>query len=178
MTVSSPKKPGLPSTTHPQFNDKVKETLERIMGRRGSKTGTQSSITDPEWFVVSDYANTWTAYTTGDYGVGAEYAKIGGFVHLRGTVQNGADNELVFTLPEGFRPNKVHEFYNSTLGERTSWEVRVNGEVWTDNIGPSGLATFDGSLFWLGTNETPDAHQDLWTRMNNAINSLVRQIED
>lgn len=52
-----------------------------------------------------------------------------GWVHLRGIVQNTAEEPLLFTLPEGYRPKKNEDFFIGTNTTTVSIQVTSTGEV-------------------------------------------------
>jgi hypothetical protein len=84
------------------------------------------------WHVVGEsgepaFQNGWT--NEPGYHEAAFLRDPMGFVHIRGVVQSGTDNATIFTLPEGYRPNKFMYFAVLDSAGFSAIEVGDDGNV-------------------------------------------------
>lgn len=104
--------------------------------------------TDSGWIHVTDYNEQFTKYSAG---TGAWYRKWGKVVQVVGQVKTteSISSGIIFTLPNGFRPN-VQSF---TIGQGSGvnkWlvNVGVNGDVTAERYGTSSQVNITTSN-WL-----------------------------
>lgn len=75
------------------------------------------------------------------------YKDVGGVVHLRGLVKNGANGSTIFTLPEGYKPSKEHLFIVATYNQRSGRvDVMTDGKVLARDVSPDWVS-LDGISF-------------------------------
>jgi hypothetical protein len=70
-----------------------------------------------------------------------------GFVHLKGTVENGTFGVDVFVLPAGYRP--AENLFTPVAAERNAY-IYANGDVQVVQLGSNTTAGFDGISFKAG----------------------------
>jgi len=85
---------------------------------------TLKEVTNQENRTPVIYAKGWK--DSGEY-EGASYSKVNGRVFIDGVVSGGSD--VMFTLPEGYRPSKPLLFAVQAGANPGLIEIRVNGEV-------------------------------------------------
>ncbi|MGH3022310.1 MAG: hypothetical protein ACRDNI_01520 [Gaiellaceae bacterium] len=90
------------------------------------------------WGNVAPNASTTAAFYRDPFGV----------VHLKGTLGGGASGTIIFTLPTGLRPTKIHCM--PTVGDARFVCVYADGSV-EHSLGATGFLTLDGMTFRAGT---------------------------
>lgn len=75
------------------------------------------------------FANSWVAFGTSD-DIPGFYKDAWGIVHITGTVKSGTLNTTIFTLPAGYRPQRICNF-----------NVVCNGAFGQVTISPTGTVT-------------------------------------
>jgi hypothetical protein len=92
---------------------------------------TGSKIAATKFSAVTGFTNGWGPGSVAAPQFGTDPL---GFVHLRGTVAGGTDNQAAFTLPAGSRPAAIRDFA-TTSGFSIECTIEVN---------PSGAVTSTG----------------------------------
>jgi len=94
--------------------------------------------------------NSWVAYNT-TYN-SAQYMIDGnGFVHIRGLLKNGsAADAVMFTLPDGYRPEKRELFISYSAAGATRLDVFSTGAVQAVTNGSTSWTSIDGLIFYGG----------------------------
>ncbi|MEE9430690.1 MAG: hypothetical protein V3V16_06585 [Melioribacteraceae bacterium] len=99
-----------------------------------------------EYWTAPSLLNSWTNYNAG-FNPTAYFKDSNGIVHLRGMIKSGASGTVIFTLPNGYRP-QYHEVH-STISFGTNaarWDILANGDV-KMIVGSSSYFSLDGITF-------------------------------
>ncbi len=94
-------------------------------------------LTPEAWTNVSSFSNSWVNYG-GSFEV-ARYRKMpDGTVHIQGLVKSGTVGATIFTLPTGYRPDKLLIFPAHTNSGHGRMDISSTGEV-RANSGGNGF---------------------------------------
>jgi len=125
------------------------------------------------------YQNSWHAFG-GVYGPPRYWIDVDGWVHFAGHIAGGTASGVMWTMPEGLRPNSLKRFVisRSVTTSASSWALLVNpnGNVSLENKSlPAGInlnvglndiryMAEDGLADWERNHEwTPFIYTDEWT---------------
>lgn len=126
----------------PVKGDKV---LIVSIGDTGANLIILGSISGKREWITPAYQNSWTRYEA-SWNQAGYYRDSAGVVHLKGMVKDGAMNQAIFTLPEGFRPaNRMLIGTHSSPGVGRV-DVGSDGRV-IPVIGNNSWFTLDGISF-------------------------------
>jgi len=149
-----------PSTILPQTNDPQEiqkgnlDLLAKINEVASSVPTLPTSIADTSWHLVGAvgepaFQNSWVWFGAGN-SVPA-FRKDGfGFVHLKGSVKNGTNGSVIFTLPAGYRPLEQIAVPSLYFVASTVYWVTINPDgtvVHKSGGGPNTGTWFDGITF-------------------------------
>ena len=105
----------------------------------------QPKIYDSGW-IYPTLENGWEAY---DDGRPFKYRKIGEVVYLQGSVKNGTNKGVLFTMPAGFRPGTAYSNCPIRInGSEVGWFFvnyggsGANGVVAIETSNPAGTSSF------------------------------------
>lgn len=81
--------------------------------------------------IAPDFQNSWTNYTTSPTTPDASFYKHQDIVYIRGIVSSGsAADAVIFTLPEGYRPEGTVRCLNTVSGGTVAYyQIRADGTV-------------------------------------------------
>jgi microcystin-dependent protein len=119
---------------------------------------------DADWREVGDsgepdFQNGWEN-SGGSYETLAFKIDSAGVVHLKGRIQGGTPNTVIFTLPLGYRPNKKIRFVVPYKGGERNIIIHPNGDV--QDMSPAAVSIPIGFvLLYDGTEiDTPDTRTE------------------
>lgn len=122
------------------FGDRVWTQLHGraliVLGR-----GTSGAATRPEW-IRPALQNGWVEIP---FLMPIKYCMFNGLVHLRGVGKDGTTDAVVFTLPEGFRPEGT--LYFPAVGTSGVIEVHSDGVVRSSGAASGNYLFFDSVQF-------------------------------
>jgi hypothetical protein len=100
-----------------------------------------------DWITVGDagapaFENSWDNDNTSTENSASFKKRIDNTVQLRGAIKTGSSNTTVFTLPTGFRPQKLNYFICAVPGDPANVAVVSINSFGTVNIKYSGGAVF------------------------------------
>lgn len=86
------------------------------------------------------------------YTVAAYYKDKDGFVHLKGGITNasGGATDIIFTLPEGYRPSSMKIVAAAHSTGQASFKIAINGQISFANGAYTTLSFLDGIKFYAG----------------------------
>lgn len=111
-----------------KLEDKYNELHNKLVTMEENKANRKQE----DWIPL-DLLNGWENVNTASYVIPAYMIDSFGFVHLRGVLNKGT-NPIVAVLPEGYRPQKLEFFTNSTNLTRANqvrnFYVANNGNIY------------------------------------------------
>ena len=136
----------------PILNDKV---LVLNIGRTGANLLIVGSLNKPDkiHYIGTDgepvFQNGWGNYTplSTSYNEVGFYKDSNNIVHLQGLVRQGTVVSVIFRLPAGYRPNKIHII--GTLSNNALGQVRIeaDGDVVSQSPNSNTWVSLDGLTF-------------------------------
>ena len=110
------------------------------------KSNVKEVISSNKWYDVV-FENSWVAYHA-DNNLPQYMIDNNKFVHLRGLLKDGdAANDVMFSLPEGFRPRYRNLFASYSNSGVCRIDVDTDGDVHAQTGGSTTWTSIDGLIF-------------------------------
>ena len=127
-------------TEYTRFNNVLHEKVLE-------KSNVKEVISSNKWY-QPDLENNWVVYHATAYNRPEYMIDSNGFVHLRGMLKDGdAENDDMFSLPQGFRPAKSESFAGVSSSGFAGIVVDADGDVRAYTGGSTTWTSLDGITF-------------------------------
>ena len=140
--------PGLKADLKASFDKPPSTTEESATDISQAVSDNVDAVDSPEdWIDVTSFENGWSNYNESTHAKAAYYKDGSGRVHLKGLVKDGSIGAVIFTLPEGYRPEITRIYATIANSALARANVKADGSVEAASPSITGWFSLDGISF-------------------------------